>query len=354
MTRNGLPAFSSGSKGPYLSGAMPTVTGEDESGCLCGGLQQDAGSMVCCDHCSVWFHLSCCGIASEDDLGESWFCWRCDGSQSVVRGTPISEQMGTPSIQQASNAGYPTTEESSRTYHAYTSDAALAPSPVFSNSGRMPDREDTPGLSFSRTPRVPSSGSTFTRFMTPGTPSRYRNVSYAEHYNICQTPGAPQSDYKKVYSTPKFEDLLNDYTPMRATSPTPGGGRSRVLSRSNPLFTTPSTSQNFFQGLQSASSTSATPGLVHSSSASAHYSPYPTSPHGGAPPKLHPVLNDLTASPSPFRSHRRQVSFNRVAFATTSSHLRDSVVSDEMQNLGKGRPLGLGGDLVELGKKSEL
>jgi hypothetical protein len=48
------------------------------------------------------------------------------------------------------------------------------------------------------------------------------------------------------------------------------------------------------------------------------------------------MINDPGASPSPFR-HRRQVSFNRIAYTATSSHLRDSVLHGE-EPLAEGTP----------------
>jgi hypothetical protein len=189
---------------------------------------------------------------------------------------------------------------------------------------------NTPRL-YHQTPRVPSTGtSRYGPLATPGTPMNTggRIVSYAEHYNVCQTPGEFSNEYSKIYSTPKFEDFFDGgFTPQRnPTSPTPGR-RSRVTSRNNLAFTTPSTSQSFLQGLQSG--LSSTPALDHSSSVGAHDSPF-SAPYPSSAASRHPnpMIDDLGASPSPFR-HRRQVSFNRIAYTATSSHLRDTVLHGE-------------------------
>lgn len=323
--------------------------------------------MVCCDECSTWFHMSCCGIESEDELNNGWYCWQCE-----LKTSPDFEAndraLGRPPPLSSSQPIFAATDDSAKGYHSHTGNTALAPSPVFSASGRLPATGDvgpaapslgggggTPHLSYQQTPRIPSTGSSrYGLLATPGTPlnPRARVISYAEHYNVCQTPGEFSNEYSKIYSTPKFEDFFDGgFTPGNATSPTPGR-KSRVVSRSNLAFTTPSTSQSFLQGLQSG--TTSTPGLDHSSSVGGNFSPFPASPFGqpssssGRHP--HPAINDPAASPSPFR-HRRQVSFNRVAYTATSSHLRDKgVVShgeEPLQSTPTSRGLKLGEELGE-------
>ncbi len=363
VTRNGVPVFDDAvhddvESRRYLN-AAPTSC-DDTSSCLCRGSNMMGGGVVCCDECSTWFHMSCCGIESEEQLDNGWYCWQCEMKASP--GFRSNDgTAGPPPPLSTSQPTFAATDDSSKGYHSHTGNTALAPSPVFSTSGRLPSTGDvgpvpslggTPHLSYQQTPRIPSSGaSRYGVLATPGTPMnpRARVISYAEHYNVCQTPGDFSNEYSKIYSTPKFEDFFDGgFTPGNATSPTPGR-RSRVVSRSNLAFTTPSTSQSFLQGLQSG--TSSTPGLDHSSSIAGNYSPFPASPFG--PPAssgrhAQSTFNDPAASPSPFR-HRRQVSFNRVAYTATSSHLRDSVALKEepLQGTPTSRGLKLGEELGE-------
>ncbi len=381
IKRGGAPVFDEsvhdeiGSRRFLNESAMgPTL--EDESGCICCGQNKDGGGMVCCDGCSGWFHMACFGIQGEEDLGSAWFCWQCELKASppfgrgeglstaehisVLPEMPLSSRRGT-------FAAVDETEPQNYHSHAGIGNTALAPSPVFSSSGRLPsisgppddsakdiDSMDTPRLSYNYTPRIPSTGtSRYGMLATPGTPfnARSRVISYAEHYNVCQTPGDTSHEYKKIYSTPKFEDFFEGpfgATPFarNPTSPTPS--RRKVSNRHQLAFTTPSTSQSFLQGLQSGSS-SATPGLEHLSSGGVQYSPYPASPFGSVPQnRAVAQISDASSSPSPLR-HRRQVSFNRTAYTATSSHLRDSIMlgDDAEGTTPKRGSLDLGGELVQ-------
>ncbi|GHJ89274.1 hypothetical protein NliqN6_5676 [Naganishia liquefaciens] len=320
-----------------LPPGIPIASYDDETGCVCRGSNEEGGAMVCCDSCGVWHHMMCVGVETEEDLGDQWYCWQCsrEGESAERHSTPKPEErlVGSAPMQPTFSAN----EDAPRSFQAHSSDTALAPSPIFSTSGKflVPD---TPGLylntprvpsntASSYTPRVPSSSSLATKFATPATPSsRGRTVSYAEHYNVCQTPGAADLDYTKVYATPKFEDLFDTgFTPLRA-SPTPGGSAMSETNKSYDEFRTPTTTQNFFKGLHTGGS-QPTPGLEHLSSAISSNSTYPGSPIS-FPPKLN---SELTTSPSPFRSHRRQVSFgNRITSQSYSaSHLRESVIIEE-------------------------
>ncbi|XP_031561912.1 inactive histone-lysine N-methyltransferase 2E-like isoform X2 [Actinia tenebrosa] len=54
---------------------------EDDEGnaitrCICG-FNHDDGYMICCDKCSVWQHIECMGISSEN-LPENYLCEQCD------------------------------------------------------------------------------------------------------------------------------------------------------------------------------------------------------------------------------------------------------------------------------------
>lgn len=324
IQKQGQPVFVGGQIRIRSLEQLTSHSLEDESGCLCGGTNDEGGEMICCDKCAVWYHLACCGIQNGDELEEKWFCWKCEPKNtSNIRDSPAPSALHTPRMSIHSQPTFAATDQTTRSYHAHSSDAALAPSPVFSQSGKVASILDTPAPLYN-TPRLPST-STFSKFATPRTPSttlfKPRTVSYAEHYNVCQTPGASDSEYQKIYSTPKFEDFYGSTPTGNPSSPTPSR-RPRIHSNSrhNPLFTTPTTSQNFLRGLQSGASQT-TPDLDHLSSAGANYSPYPISP--AYPPRLHPALSDLSATPSPMR-HKRQVSFGRVAFASTSSSLRES------------------------------
>lgn len=336
VKRDGKPLISTETF--QLPPGIPIASYDDETGCVCRGSNEEGGAMVCCDSCGVWHHMMCVGIETEEDLGEQWYCWHCSRrGESVVRHTtPKAEPrlVSSAPMQPTFSAN----EDASRNFQAHSSDTALAPSPIFSTSGKflVPD---TPGFylntprvpsnTSSYTPRVPSSSSMATKFATPATPSsRGRTVSYAEHYNVCQTPGA-DLDYTKVYATPKFEDLFDTgFTPLRA-SPTPGGSAISETSKSYGEFRTPTTTQDFFKGLHTDGS-QPTPGLEHLSSAISNNSTYPMSPIS-FPPKLNSAISDLATSPSPLRSHRRQVSFgNRVTSQSYSaSHLRESVIIEE-------------------------
>lgn len=334
VKRDGKPLISTETF--QLPPGIPIASYDDETGCVCRGSNEEGGAMVCCDSCGVWHHMMCVGIETEEDLGEQWYCWQCSqpGESDVRHSTPKPEErlVGSVPMQPTFSAN----EDAPRNFQAHSSDTALAPSPIFSTSGKflVPD---TPGLylntprvpanASSYTPRVPSNSSMATKFATPATPSsRGRTVSYAEHYNVCQTPGAADLDYTKVYATPKFEDLFDTgFTPLRG-SPTPGGSTMSETNKSYGEFRTPTTTQNFFKGLHTGGS-QPTPGLEHLSSAISSNSTYPGSPIS-FPPKLN---SELTTSPSPFRSHRRQVSFgNRVTSQSYSaSHLRESVIIEE-------------------------
>ncbi|KAJ9101139.1 hypothetical protein QFC21_003357 [Naganishia friedmannii] len=333
---------------------IPIASYDDETGCVCRGANEDGGAMVCCDSCGGWYHMTCVGINTEEDLGEQWYCWECDDRErSALRNsTPQADRhLASSSMSHPLQPHFIANEEVAHGYHAHSSDTALAPSPIFSTSGKflVPD---TPGFFMntpripsnanSYTPRMPSSSSVMTKYGTPATPSsRARTVSYAEHYNVCQTPGAGASelDYAKVYATPKFEDLFDTgFTPLRA-SPTPGGvSASSEARRIHAELRTPTTTQNFFRDLHTGGS-QPTPGLEHLSSAISNHSTYPVSP-ANFPPKMNPAISELTTSPSPLRSHRRQVSFgNRVTSQSYSaSHLRESVIIEEKSAVDSSSP----------------
>lgn len=343
------------------SGAgLPIIAPADEAGCLCVGKNEQGGGMVCCDGCSAWYHLSCCGIETEDELEDQWFCQRCDPYDTPVRTTHIedssSEPVGipvTPKLRQALGPTFSATDETTRSYHAHTSDAALAPSPTFSPGARFPiSLMDTPALYVS--PRIASGSSGTSNFATPGTPmnqTRPRIVSYAEHYNVCQTPGAPDSDYKKIYSTPKFEDFFDTGVMQSGSTPAlrnPGSptplSKPRIGGLGLPAFTTPTSSQNFLRSLQMGPHGS-TPALefLPSSAGGSSQSPFPISPVHSANRVKYPLVITDSISPSPYREHRRQVSFGTRAtsFSASASHLRDSVTFEGVE---KG-PLDLGGEL---------
>lgn len=341
IQKDGLPVFAAGQiRVPTMLDAMAGQSIE-ETGCLCGGAAAAGGEMVCCEKCSTWYHLACCGIQNSDELDEKWLCWRCEPKNtSNIRDSPVPSALHTPRMRHAATVGssasqtFANTAETTRSYHAHSSDAPLAPSPVFSPSGKMASLLDTPAPLYN-TPRIPSTSSFF---KTPGTPSSFvkqqqRIASYAEHYNVCQTPGGgSDGEYQKIYSTPKFEDFYGATpTAGNPSSPTPSR-RARVFSSGgrNPLFTTPTSSQNFFRTLHSGATSASTPDLDHMSSAGASFSPYPVSPGPTAayPPRLNPAITDLS-TPSPLRGHKRQVSFGRVAFASASSSLRESMSIDD-------------------------
>lgn len=339
VKRDGKPLISTETF--QLPPGIPIASYDDETGCVCRGSNEEGGAMVCCDSCGVWHHMLCVGIETEEDLGEQWFCWDCSRQHDPRRhATPQPDIQRAPMMSIPMQPAFSANGDANRNYHGHhSSDAALAPSPIFSTSGKflVPDTPGfylntprVPSTSTSYTPRVPSSSSKAATFATPATPSsRARTVSYAEHYNVCQTPGATDLDYTKVYATPKFEDLFDTgFTPLRA-SPTPGGSGGTEAHKSYGEFRTPTTTQNFFKGLHSGGS-QPTPGLEHLSSAISNHSSYPVSPVN-FPPKLNPAISELTTSPSPLRSHRRQVSFgNRVTSQSYSaSHLRESVIIEE-------------------------
>lgn len=389
--------------------SLPIISPGEEVGCVCRGRNEEGGGMVCCDGCSVWYHLSCCGIGTEDELEDQWFCYRCEPhGTSAIRGggqasslsarnphatsSESSRNSGptpvTPRMRHALAPTLSATDETTRSYHAHTSDAALAPSPTFSTADKFSTLlMDTPSgpVSFYGSPRVPSGSSSimskFTNSATTpgyGTPlmqPRLRVVSYAEHYNVCQTPGAPDSDYKKIYSTPKFEDFFDTGVSMpsgttpslkQPGSPTPlprprnkstangtpsGGGGGGQLA-----FTTPTSSQNFLRSLQSGNASASTPALEFLSSAGGpSHSPYPISPALSSGRVIHhPTITD-SISPSPYRSHARQVSFGTRAsnFTAGASQLRDSVTIKPSTEKA-GAPLSLGGDLKELAPNKSI
>jgi hypothetical protein len=324
------------------------ISPSEETGCFCEGKNEEGGGMVCCDGCSIWYHLSCCGIHTEDDLDDQWFCTRCSEPRTYPKveatASPVDRVPVTPKLQYTTGPSLSATDETTRTYHAHTSDAALAPSPNFSATGKFSiSLLDTPA--FYASPRAPSGSSAYSK-NTPSTPllqPRMRIVSYAEHYNVCQTPGAPDSDYKKIYSTPKFEDFFDSggiqsgSTPAtrNLASPTPLQ-RHRLSGHGHPAFVTPSSSQNFLRSLQGGS----TPALESSSSPGGPgYSPLPVSPMLTSSRTTYPSVND-SISPSPYRGHPRQVSFGTRAtsFTASASSLRDSTT---ISGLAKPPHLGL-------------
>jgi hypothetical protein len=311
--------------------------------------------MVCCDSCSVWYHLACCGIQTEDELDDQWFCQRCQtqtppqaGSASTTAQEDQTRFPSTPEPLHALGPAFAATNESTRSYHAHTSDAALAPSPTFSPTGRFPvSLMDTPALYTS--PRMTSGSSVMSRNATPGTPMlqpRLRVVSYAEHYNVCQTPGASDSDYKKIYSTPKFEDffesglqpssatpaLRNRSSPMESTDSASGSG---------PAFSTPSSSQNFLRSLQSGSNVPVSDMITSTNGLSSAL--MPISPLIPGSRNKYPAGVTDSISPSPYREHRRQISFGArvTSFGSYASHLRDHTTGE---STGR-EPLRLGGEL---------
>lgn len=367
VKRDGKPLISTETF--QLPPGIPIASYDDETGCICRGSNEEGGAMVCCDNCGVWHHMMCVGIETEEDLGEQWYCWQCSrqGDSDVRHTTPKAEPRVLESV--PVQPTFSANEDAPRNFQAHSSDTALAPSPIFSSSGKflVPD---TPGFSLNTprvpanssnyTPRVPSSSSMATKFATPATPSsRGRTVSYAEHYNVCQTPGAADLDYTKVYATPKFEDLFDTgFTPLRS-SPTPGGSAVSETNKSYGEFRTPTTTQSFFKGLHTGGS-QPTPGLEHLSSAISNTSTFPLSPIS-FPPKLNSSISDLTTSPSPSRAHRRQVSFgSRIASQSYSaSHLRESVIIEEragQDSTPDGNPVKnhSASDQDRLGRRGEL
>ena len=319
------------------STTLPIIGPNEENGCLCGGSNDKGGAMVCCDSCSVWYHLACCGIQTEDELDDQWFCQRCRAQttpQAASASTTMQEAQtrfpSTPEPQLALGPAFAATNESTRSYHAHTSDAALAPSPTFSPTGRFPiSLMDTPALYTS--PRMTSGSSIMSRNATPGTPMiqpRLRVVSYAEHYNVCQTPGASDSDYKKIYSTPKFEDFFE--SGLQPSSVTPAlRNRSSPMestesaSGSEPAFYTPSSSQNFLRSLQAGSSAPVSDMMTSTNGLSSAL--IPNSPLISGSRNKYPAGITDSISPSPYREHRRQISFGArvTSFGAYASHLRD-------------------------------
>ncbi|KAJ7652132.1 hypothetical protein DFH06DRAFT_1206870 [Mycena polygramma] len=53
---------------------------EEEVLCICRGRYDDAGDVVQCDSCQIWYHLHCINVRSIADLGgedDPWYCRNC-------------------------------------------------------------------------------------------------------------------------------------------------------------------------------------------------------------------------------------------------------------------------------------
>lgn len=52
--------------------------------CVCGVPYSDDAAYLCCDHCNIWFHFECVGLAKNAKLKGSWFCPSCEKKISVA------------------------------------------------------------------------------------------------------------------------------------------------------------------------------------------------------------------------------------------------------------------------------
>jgi hypothetical protein len=268
---------------------------------------------------------------------------------NVVVGIDQSRLPATPKFQHELEPAFSATAETVRSYRVHTSDAALAPSPMFSPAARFPmSTVETPTLYTS--PRITSGSGLLSKYPTPDTPltqPRFRVVSYAEHYNVCQTPGAADSDYKKIYSTPKFEDFFDTGIPHSGATPAArqqgSPGRPGAITRldAQASFTTPSNSQTFLRSLQAGS---ATPALVFlSSTGDPSPSGFPVSPMPSGCANEYPSVVTDSISPSPYRDYKRKISFGtRVAtYMANGSTQCDPITISPPER----EPLELGGEL---------
>lgn len=279
-------------------------------GCVCReDLDGDDIGMVECDLCQTWHHLDCLGL-DEDDLGDEWFCWKCaPGDQPDV---PYADEEPLSSIASSALLRTPNLSASLPTFAPNNSPSmAISPaqSPIFGS--RPPGVAGTPIQRFG-TPRLVSSSS-YTSMSTNANPtphsaqspssSRFRpSHDFGDSIGL-GTPAAGPSrstwDSGRILSTPKFadfdptEEAFYDLgsTPSRHLGrELPFGGTPTSRKPSGPggvggpygrlsAFTTPSQTQEFFNGLQASPRIPSSSGHPSSVDSSGPYSPRWPGPH---------------------------------------------------------------------------
>lgn len=102
---------------------------EEEEGvvrCICH-TGDDGRGMVRCDACRGWYHLVCMAIGDEDELGEEWFCFRCEGQKTRIPtfapdrplSPPRSDVGDQPLYQPARRSPIPPASPTTRTDESY-------------------------------------------------------------------------------------------------------------------------------------------------------------------------------------------------------------------------------------------
>lgn len=306
-------------------------------GCICGTQDtQTRGSMIRCEACKTWSHLSCYRLDQVPHAYERPF-W-CQGCQTRAMAT------ATP-VRAPRDLLYTQSEERSSALKRQASDIALAPSPIFPSFNQA--------ASHSRTPL----GRAIASVGTPGTAARARMLSYndnefwAMYDDTGAAPGAPSTpNHHKSdrFSTPKVDEVPFDVmsTPSRGVgfdfgqasffSLTPLNGRGRVpsgagisaltetpfrprnVSFGQPLTDVGPSRSEFFRDLNRANGSASASGAGPSG---------PTAPHTDGAVPASPsssrwgpsLLGAQHLSPSPFGGHRRTASGNKMSSLRSSS-----------------------------------
>lgn len=208
--------------------------------CVCHG-RNDGEEAVQCDRCDRWYHLSCVGLQSVDDLGSAdaaWYCPKCERTPSPEL-IPSSEPTLVPSEERAA----PRTPRDPLFYDASVQESPLAEAFSF----RVPPSSAW-GSSPGKDPATPFSRATRNMFATPNflssSPLKEREREVFDpavtpsrgdgRYALFQTPGrgfglggrALTFSGGDAWGTPVRASVLaaQDESPVRRSS----GGRGEL------------------------------------------------------------------------------------------------------------------------------
>lgn len=167
------------------------MTETEQVTCICSR-GDDGTGMVQCDSCRGWYHLSCLDIEDEDELPETWHCFRCTKGPAPPHAV---RRYG----QEPMLVHFPYSPRADHFNSSTMPHVALAPSPMI----QVPHRHflqspippppssaqvSTPRMitsdwaAFNYSPRSPSGSGKRGRFMSmAGTPVQFANPQFASY-----------------------------------------------------------------------------------------------------------------------------------------------------------------------------
>lgn len=231
---------------------------EDEEGdvnCICGG-PDDGRAMVRCDACRTWSHQDCVNIQDESELGESWFCDRCNGS--VTAPTLVHGDGDTPTAEDQA-------VERRNQIFLQPMNRAEDVSPTLLPSGSPSNTSSTSPWPFPKTPKpsaLNSSGRSWGDLRTPRFSNSFPDASYPQDVRDNLDPLSTPSRGTK-YGMPFVSTGIGTTTPKATSSGKPPPDSGSTLRGGHSDFSPPTNhysynetpiqrSRNTFPGLAPA------------------------------------------------------------------------------------------------------